>query len=104
MIVALALLALGSYLLGDQFANSLQAHEAGLLFASVLITSAGSLLYCLFHPAVRVRHHIIVRTELMPPWNERGSAVTARRKLAWHEGRESPSPPHRYVDHVRIRL
>jgi hypothetical protein len=104
IVVALTLLALGSYLLGDQFANPFQAHEAGLLFAAVLIAASGSLLYSLFHPARKVGHRIIVRPRPMSPWKERGLAAIARRKLVWHEGREEPSPQHRYVDHTLIRL
>jgi len=104
IVAALTFLALGSYLLGDEFANPLQAHEAGLLFAAVLIAASVSLLYSLFHPARKIGHRIIVRPEPMSPWNERDLAVTQRRKLVWHEGREQPSPHHRYVDHTRIRL
>ncbi len=102
--VALALLALGAYMLGDEFANPVQAQSAGLLFAAVLIAASVSLVYSLFHPARKVGHRIIVRPKLMSPWNERSLAMTERRKLAWHEGREQPSPHHRYVDHARIRL
>jgi hypothetical protein len=102
--VALALLGSGSYMLGEQFADPVQAYEAGLLFAAVLIAAAVSLLYCLLHPARRTRHLIIIRPKPMSPWKERGLASTQRRALAWHENSEDPSPHHRYVDRTRIRL
>jgi hypothetical protein len=102
--VALALLSLGSYILGDEFANPVQAQSAGLLLAAVLIAASVSLVYSLFHPARKVGHRIIVRQKPISPRNERGFAVTERQKLAWHKGRKDPFPSHRYVDYTRIRL
>lgn len=88
--VALALLLLGAYTLQQQFADPVEARGTGLLFAAVLIAAAVTLLYCLVHPARRVRHRMIARPIPMPPRNDRV------------EGHGDPAA-HRYVDRTRIR-
>ena len=53
--VAFLLLALGGYLVEDQLANPVQAHEATLLFAALAISASLILLYGLLYEAARNR-------------------------------------------------
>ena len=102
--LAAVLLALGAYILEYEFADPLQAQAAGLLFAAVLIAAAVTLMYCMLHPARRVRHRIIVRRIPVSYRNEPGLAATERRTLAWREVAEDSLPRIRYVDRTRIRV
>src|SRR5882724_8601675 len=56
--VALSLLALGGYLIAEQFENPVEAQPVGLVFAALLIATAITLLYCLLHPSRKFRHRI----------------------------------------------
>jgi hypothetical protein len=103
LFLALSFLMLGAYILEQQFADPVQARPAGLLLAAVLIAVAGTLLYCMLHPARRVRHRIIVRRIPISYRNDRGVAAADRHTLAWHEGREDLLPRNRYLDRTRIR-
>lgn len=103
MFLALAFFLLGGYILEEQFADPVQAHPAGLLFAAVLIAAAISLLYCLLRPARRVRRRIIVRPIPISYRNDQGVAATERRLLAWREMSEEALQCNRYVDRTRIR-
>jgi hypothetical protein len=98
------LLALGAYILEQEFADPVQAQAAGLLFAAVLIAAAVSLMYCMLHPARKVRHRVIIRRIPTPYWNEPGLSATERRTLAWREVDENSLPRIRYVDRTRIRV
>lgn len=102
--LAAVLLALGAYLLEQEFADPVRTQAAGLLFAAVLIAAAVSLVYCMLCPARKVRHRIIVRRIRTPQWNEPGSAATERRTLAWREVAEDSPPRVRYVDRTSIRV
>jgi hypothetical protein len=102
--LAAVLLALGAYILEQEFADPVQAQAAGLLFAAVLIAAAVTLMYCMLHPARKVRHRVIVRRIPASHWNELGSAATEQRTLAWREIAEDSSPRNRYVDRTRIRV
>src|SRR5258708_4193853 len=53
--LALSLLAVGAYLIGEQFENPVEAQSVGLLFAALLIATSVTLLYCLPHPSRAVR-------------------------------------------------
>jgi hypothetical protein len=53
--VALSLLALGAYLIAEQFENPVEAQSEGLLFAALLIATSVTLLYCLLHPSRKFR-------------------------------------------------
>jgi hypothetical protein len=103
MFLALTCFLLGIYILKQQFADPVQAHSAGLLFAAVLIAAAVTLVYCLLHPARRVRHRIIIRPIPISPWNDGSLAATERRLLAWREMSRDALPRNRYVDRTRIR-
>ncbi len=97
--LAAVLLALGAYLLEQEFADPVRAQAAGLLFAAVLIAAAVSLVYCMLRPARKVHHCIIVRRIREP-----GLAATERRTLAWREVAQDSPPRVRYVDRTRIRV
>ena len=56
--VAFSLLALGSYLIEQQFENPVEAQSIGLLFAALLIATATTLLYCLLHPSRKSRRRV----------------------------------------------
>src|SRR5258708_26885932 len=75
--VALSLLALGGYLIAEQFENPVEAQSVGLLFAALLIATSITLLYCLLHPARKLRRRSA------PPWpaaasSEQKTIVLAR--------------------------
>ena len=58
--VAFSLLALGSYLIEQQFENPVQAQSGGLLFAALLIATATTLLYFLLHSLRKLRRPVSV--------------------------------------------
>lgn len=102
--VSLALLALGAYLLEEQFADPMQAQGAGLLFAALLIAAAVSLLYFLICPARKIRHHrIVIRTVPLSSWSDEGVRTVEAKRLAWRQRHEGLSDL-RYVDRARVRL
>ena len=101
--VAVVLLAIGAYILGQEFADPVQAHAAGLLFAAVLIAAAISLVYCMFQPARKVHNRIVVRRIPASYWDGPRLAATERHTLAWREVSENSLPRIRYVDRTRIR-
>lgn len=53
--LALSLLALGGYLIAEQFRDPVQAGASELLFAALLIATAVTLLYCLLHPSRKLQ-------------------------------------------------
>src|SRR5437879_327372 len=57
--VAFSLLALGGYLIAQQFTNPIHAQSLDLPFAALLFTTALTLLYCLLHPLRTPRHDTI---------------------------------------------
>jgi len=101
--LALASLMMGAYILEQQFADPVQAHEAGLLFAAVLIAAALTLCYCMLRPARRVRRRIILRPIPISPWNDQNLAATESRLPAWRAVSKDALPCNRYVDRTRIR-
>ncbi len=102
--LALALLALGAYLIHDQFADPVQAPAAGLILGALLLATAIKLLFALLQPARKLHTPVIAERRLTPQPKE-GIVVLARsncRALPWNEGRQEPQHS-RYVDHMRIR-
>ena len=99
--VVFSLLALGGYLIEQEFANPMEAQSVGLVFAALLIATAVTLLYCLLHPSKKSRHHIAA----LPPtvsWEQKNVVVVrsaSRTRLA-----ADMSPRGRYVDRASIRL
>lgn len=102
--LALALLALGVYLIHDQFADPIQAPAAGLILGALLVGTAITLLFAWLQPARKLHTPVIAERRAMPHSKE-GIVVLARsscRALPWNEGRQEPQHS-RYVDHMRIR-
>ena len=99
--VAFSLLALGSYLIEQQFENSAEAQSMGLLFAALLIATAVSLLYCVLHPSRKPRRRVAV-WHAGASWEQRTVVVTEC-KTATRTKHGGDLPPHgRYVDRTRI--
>jgi len=102
--LALALLALGAYLIHDQFADPVQAPAAGLILGALLVGTAITLLFAWLQPA-RKRHAPVIAERRAMPQSTEGIVVLARwgcRALPWNDGYEEPQH-RRYVDHMRIR-
>jgi len=98
--LAFSLLALGSYLIEQEFENPVAAQSAGLLFAAMLIATAVTLLYCLLFPSRKPAR----RRAVWPAgtsW-EGKTVVVARYNAAT---RIKHLPLHvRYVDRTRILI
>ena len=99
--VVFSLLALGGYLIEQEFANPLEAQSVGLLFAALLLATALTLLYCLLHPSRKSRHDIAALPATVS-W-ERKNVVVVRAASRTRLAADMP-PRGRYVDHASIRL
>jgi hypothetical protein len=99
--LAFSLLALGSYLIEQEFENPVAAQSAGLLFAAMLIATAVTLLYCLLHPSRKPpRRHAV-----WPAGTSRDQKTVARCKTATRANQRSDLPLHaRYVDRTHILI
>lgn len=101
--VALSLLALGGYLIQQQFENPVAAQSVGLLLAALLIATATTLLYCLLHPSRKSRRRVAV----WPPgasWEPR-TVVVARSSTGTRTKHRNELPWHgRYEDRTHIRI
>jgi hypothetical protein len=101
--LAFSLLALGSYLIEQEFENPVAAQSTGLLFAAMLIATAVTLFYCLLHPS---RKPPISRA-VWPAgasWEQK-TAVVARYNAATRMKHRGDLPLHvRYVDRTRILI
>jgi len=101
--VAFSLLALGGYLIEQQFENPVAAQSVGLLFAALLIATAITLLYCLLHPSRKARRRV-------PVWPagaswEHKTEVAARCNTGARTKHRADLPLHgRYVDRTRILI
>ena len=101
--VAFSLLALGGYLIEQQFENPVAAQSMGLLFAALLVATAITLLYCLLHPSRKSRRRVAV-WPAGASW-ERRTVVVARSSTGTRTKHRSDLPWHsRYVDRTRIRI
>jgi hypothetical protein len=101
--VGLSLLALGGYLIADQFENPFEAQSIGLLFAALLIATAITLLFCLLHPSWKSRYRVSV-WPATASWEEK-TVVIARRSTGRSNEHTDGGPLHgRYVDRARIRV
>jgi hypothetical protein len=101
--VAFSLLALGSYLIEQQFENPVEAQSIGLLFAALLIATAITLLYCLLHPSRKSRRRVAAWPGAAS-WEPRTTAV-ARCNTRARTKRRGNLPLHgRYVDRTRILI
>src|ERR1700730_8374321 len=69
--VALSLLALGGYLIAEQFENPVEAQSVGLLFAALLIATSITLLYCLLHPSRKSRRRSATPWPTAASWEQK---------------------------------
>jgi len=101
--VAFSLLALGSYLIEQQFENPVEAQSIGLLFAALLIATAITLLYCLLHPSKKSRRRVAI-WPAGASWEQR-TVVVARGNTGTRTKHRGDLPLHgRYVDRTRILI
>lgn len=99
--LAFSLLALGGYIIEEQFRDPVAANSVGLLFASVLIATASTLLYGFLHPSKQLRPQASAPPHSMP-WEPR-RIVIARATTGMRIGNRRSLPLHaRYVDHARV--
>jgi hypothetical protein len=100
--LAFSLLALGGYLIEQEFENPVAAQSVGLLFAALLIATAVTMFYCLLHPSRKPR-----RCTVWPAgtsWEQK-TAVVARCNAATRMKHRGDLPLHvRYVDRTRILI
>jgi hypothetical protein len=99
--LALSLLALGGYLMEQQFANPFEAQSVALPVAALLIATAVTLLYCLLHSLKKLQHNNIA-------WPAAGAlkrenVAVARSAPRTRQAADLPLPG-RYVDRARIRI
>ena len=99
--LAFSLLALGSFIIEEQFRDPVAASSAGLLFASLLIATAITLLYCILRPSKKLRPRASAPPHVMS-WEPK-SMVIARATTGMRIGNSKILPLHaRYVDHARV--
>jgi hypothetical protein len=100
--LASSLLAMGGYLIQQQFANPVQAQSAELLFSALLIATAATLFYCLLHPS-RKRWRRVAAWHSAISWGEEGAAV-ARSVSRLDGNKKNLVVQNRYVDHALVRI
>lgn len=101
--LAFSLLALGGYLIEQQFANPVEAQSVGLLLAALLIPTGSTLLYCMLHPFRKSRRRVAV-WRVAALWGEKATLV-ARCNIEMQVGGRTYQRSHgRYVDHTLIRI
>jgi uncharacterized BrkB/YihY/UPF0761 family membrane protein len=96
-----SLLALGGYLIEQEFANPMEAQSVGLLLAALLIATSVTLLYCLLHPSTKSRDGIAAWPAAVA-WEQK-NVVVARSASRTPQAADIPLPG-RYVDRARIRI
>jgi hypothetical protein len=100
--VSFSLLALGGYLIEEQFQNPVQAQSVALLFAALLIATATTLLFCLLHSSRRSRHHVAA-WPLPASW-ENKTIVVARCNTGTRVADAGGQSHGRFVDRTLIRI
>jgi hypothetical protein len=101
--LAFSLLALGSYLIEQEFENPVAAQSASLLFAALLIATAITLFYCLLHPSRKPPRRCAARPA-GTSW-EGKTVVVAKCNAATRIKHRGDLPLHvRYVDRTRILI
>ena len=98
--VAFSLMALGGYLIEQQFANPIEAQSLGLPVAALLIATAVTLLYRLLHSFRKLQHNIIAWPSVAVSL-ERKNVAVARSASRTRQAADMPLPA-RYVDRARI--
>jgi hypothetical protein len=100
--LAFSLLALGGYLIEQQFVNPIEAESVALPFAALLIATAVEVLYGLLHSSRKMQHPIAA-------WPAAGVSLEMRNDAI---ARSAPRTqrtadmllPARYVDHACIHI
>ena len=100
--LALSLLALGGYLIEQQFANPFEAQSVALPVAALLIATAVTLLYRLLHSLKKLQHSNIAWPAAAGALKRENAAV-ARSAPRTRQAADVPLPG-RYVDRARIRI
>jgi hypothetical protein len=101
--VSFSLLALGGYLLEEQFQNPLQAQSIALLLAALLIATATTFLFCLLHPSRRLRHRVPAGP--LPAYWEKKTVEVGTCNTGARIADRSGQPLHgHFVDRTLIRL
>jgi hypothetical protein len=100
--VAFSLMALGGYLIEQQFANPIEAQSLALPVAALLIATAVTLLYCLLHSFRKLHHNVIAWLAAAVSLESKNVAVP-RSASRTRQAADIP-PPGRYVDRARIRI
>lgn len=99
--LALSLLALGSFIIEEEFRDPVSASSVGLLCASLLIATAITLLYCILRPSKKLRPRASAPTHVMS-WEPK-TMVIARATTGMRIENSRILPLHgRYVDHARV--
>ena len=100
--LGLSLLALGGYLIADQFENPLEVKSIGLLFAALLIATAITVLFGLLHPSRKSGRRI----SGSPPTASREEKTVLIARCSTERSEHTDGVPlHcRYVDRARIRV
>lgn len=100
--VALILLALGLYLIDEQFANPIQSSDAGLILAAVLLTTSLATFSAVLRPARgQPRRRVELSNRL-----EESDAVRVSRLVnrIREEDEKLAGQAERYVDRSQVRL
>jgi uncharacterized membrane protein YbhN (UPF0104 family) len=101
--VSFSLLALGGYLLEEQFQNPLQAQSIALLLAALLIATATTFLFCLLHSSRRLRHRVAAWP--LPASGEKKTLEVGRYNMEARIADRTVRPSHgRFVDRTLIHL
>ena len=100
--VSFSLLALGGYLIEEQFQNPVQAQSVALLLAALLIATAASLLFCLLNSSRRSRHHGAA-WPLPTSW-EKKTILVARCNTGTRVANPGRQSHGRFVDRTLIRI
>jgi hypothetical protein len=99
--LAFALLALGAYVVAQQFADPVRAQPLNVPLAALLITTAFTLLYCLLRPWRRAWHDVAELPTPVYDDEENLLAVACAPRSLKPEQMPAAS---RYVDRARIRI
>ena len=99
--LASSLLAIGGYLIRQQFADPVQAQSTELVFSALLIATAVTLLYSLLHPTRKQRHRIAAWP--IVSWGDERTMV-ARSALRLREDQKILPMQNRYVDPALVRI
>ena len=102
LFVSVALLALGGYLIAEQFVNPVQAQAATLVFAALVISAALILLYGLLYDTARNQIKSVARSATAGPSKSKIILMARVPFTGIHQRGDIPFHG-RYVDHARIR-